>query len=154
MRVHSTSSTQPLPTHQKITKLKVKPVSYGEIMIIGIGTDIVEIERIAKSIERNGDHFKKYIYRESEINYCSQKKGYESYAARFAAKEAFSKAMGTGIGGDLSFKDIEIKNDDRGKPSIIYHGNLLDKYSNYNIQLSLSHSKENAIAYVIVEVIE
>ncbi|PID26437.1 MAG: holo-[acyl-carrier-protein] synthase [Candidatus Cloacimonadota bacterium] len=123
-------------------------------MIVGVGTDIIEIDRIGRSIERGGNHFKDYVYSRSEIEYCESKKGYESFAARFAAKEAFSKAMGTGIGKDLSFKDIEVINDKRGKPSIIYHGDLLNNYKDYSIHLSLSHSKTDAIAYVVVEAVE
>ena len=85
--------------------------------IFGIGTDIVNIKRMEKSLKKYGKSFKKRIFSENEINYCENKKNPSSfYAKRFAAKEALSKALGTGIKGNLIFKDIEILNNKKGKP--------------------------------------
>ena len=84
-------------------------------MIIGIGTDIVAVVRIAKSIEKSA--FKEKVFSKTEITYCESKKNKaESYAARFAAKEAFFKALGTGWRGGMAFNEVEIKNDKLGKP--------------------------------------
>ena len=87
--------------------------------IFGIGTDIVNIKRMEKSLKLHGKRFKKNIFSKNEINYCEKKKNSSAfYAKRFAAKEALSKALGTGIRKGINFKDIEISNDIYGKPSI------------------------------------
>lgn len=108
-----------------------------------IGVDIVRIKRIEEAILKN-ENFKYKIFTQKEIDYCEKRKNkYESYAGRFAAKEAFSKAYGKGFREGLSFLDIEILNDEYGKPYIKY----LDK----KIKLSISHEKEYAIATVLIE---
>jgi holo-[acyl-carrier protein] synthase len=115
-------------------------------MIIGIGIDIVELHRIKKIADRQ----KKFINRiltETEINQFKQYTGHrqiEFLAGRFAAKEAYSKAVGTGIGKGLSFVDIEIYSDEKGKPCIKSRG--LE-----SVHLSISHSKDYAVAQVIIE---
>ena len=120
-------------------------------MIIGIGTDIVEIERVRRAVER--EHFLRRVFTETEINYC-QSRGINSaasYAARFAAKEAFFKALGTGI--VTALKSVEIRNDKRGKPEIFIEGEtkiLADEKSVKEIFLSLSHSREYATAVVVL----
>jgi len=87
--------------------------------IFGIGTDIINIKRINNSIKRGGYNFKKKIFSDKEINYCERKKNPSAfYAKRFAAKEAFTKALGTGIRKGISLRDIEIFNDSSGKPNI------------------------------------
>ena len=87
--------------------------------IFGIGTDIVNIKRLEKSLKKNGNNFKKRIFSKKEIVYCEKKKyPYSYFAKRFAAKEALSKALGTGIRKGISFKNIVISNDMLGKPSI------------------------------------
>ncbi|WP_067139910.1 holo-ACP synthase [Oceanivirga salmonicida] len=107
-----------------------------------IGVDIVSVERIKKALSKDG--FREKIYTENEIKYCeSRKNKFESYACRFAAKEAFSKAMGTGFRGNFNFLDIEIKNNDMGKPYI--------KYKQHKVKLSISHEKDYAIATVLLE---
>ena len=95
--------------------------------IFGIGTDIVNIKRIDKSLKINGSKFKNRIFSKKEITYCDNKK-YPSkfYAKRFAAKEALSKALGTGIRKDINFKNIEISNNHYGKPSIKLKGSVND----------------------------
>ena len=125
--------------------------------IFGIGTDIVNIKRIEKSIRMNGNRFKNKIFTKKEILYCENKKNPASfYAKRFAAKEAFTKALGTGIRKNISFKNIEISNNRYGKPIIILSGSvdgfLKKKIRNkkYNIYLSLSDDKPWAQATVII----
>ena len=93
--------------------------------IYGIGTDIVNIKRMENSIKKHGFNFKKKIFSRKEIIYCEKKRNSSAfYAKRFAAKEAFSKALGTGIRKGISLKNIEISNNPQGKPSILLKGNL------------------------------
>ncbi|WP_160691601.1 holo-ACP synthase [Clostridium sp. C2-6-12] len=121
-------------------------------MIIGIGTDIIEIERIEKVINGNDTFIKKY-FTTNEIKYFESKglKG-NVIAGNFAAKEAISKAIGTGFRG-FGLKDIEVLRDDLGKPIV----NLSDKVyellevKQFNILVSISHSRGNAIAYAVME---
>lgn len=122
-------------------------------MIIGIGCDIIEIERIKKAIAREA--FMKKVFSEQEIAYCQRrgKQQYASFAARFAAKEAAVKALGTGFRGG-SLTEIEVCNDELGKPIIVlsgFYGELAEKKGVKNCQLSLSHCKETAVAYVVME---
>ena len=117
-------------------------------MIIGVGTDIIEIERIRKAIQR--EHFKDKVYTKTEQNYCESRgsQSAASYAARFAAKEAFFKAAGTGIITALS--EVEVINDELGQPKFFLHGKAKNLCSG-NIFLSLSHSREYATAVAIIE---
>ena len=117
--------------------------------IYGIGTDIIEISRIEKAIKQTS-LFKRKVYTEKEIEHIEKKKHpYSSYAGRFAAKEAVSKAFGTGVHG-FSLSDIEILNDELGKPNIILYNNLKDFTKNFVFQVSISHSKEYAVSTVII----
>ena len=125
--------------------------------IFGIGTDIVNIERMDKSLKRRGINFKNRIFSKKEITYCEKKKNASAfYAKRFAAKEAFSKALGTGIRKGVSLRNIEISNNVNGKPSIILKGATADllkkqvKRKKYDIHLSLSDDKSWAQATVII----
>ena len=125
--------------------------------IFGIGTDIVNIKRMQKILKINNNNFKKRIFSKNEIIYCDKKQNPSSfYAKRFAAKEALSKALGTGIRRGINFKDIEILNDSFGKPSIKLNGstaNYLKKKINnkkYFIYLSLSDDLPWAQATVII----
>ena len=125
--------------------------------IFGIGTDIVNIKRMENSLKKHGNKFKNNIFSKNEIIYCENKKNSGAfYAKRFAAKEALSKALGTGIRKGIKFKNIEICNDSYGKPSIILRGNvnnyLKKKINNkkYSIHLSLSDDKPWAHATVII----
>lgn len=118
-------------------------------MILGIGNDIVEIARIEKAIQN--ESFKKRVYTESEIELI-EKKGagkVASYAGRFSAKEAISKAMGTGVRG-FSLIDIEILSDELGKPVVNFKNELEKFMNNKRIELSISHSKEYATAVAIL----
>lgn len=125
-------------------------------MIIGIGTDVIEIERIKKALEKN-PKFLQRIYTEREIEYFKSV-GFRinSIAGNFAGKEAVSKALGTGFR-DFGIKDIEILRDKLGKPIVILKGKALEKLpknKECNIHISISHSRNNAIANVILEGID
>lgn len=124
-----------------------------KVMLIGIGTDIIEVNRIKETIEKYGDRFINKMFTEVEIEYCEQfkEKKYLHYAARFAAKEAFSKAIGTGFARGFKFKEIYIKNLKTGEPTVVLDGNLKESYGDNNIKVSLSHTDNNATAYVILE---
>ena len=125
--------------------------------IFGIGTDIVNIKRMEKSFKKKGNNFKDRIFSKNEIVYCGKKNNpYPFYAKRFAAKEALSKALGTGIRKGINFKDIEIVNDKFGKPSIKLKGSTRNflkkkiKTRKYSIYLSLSDDIPWAQATVII----
>ena len=125
--------------------------------IFGIGTDIVNIKRINKTLKSKNNNFKKRIFSKNEIIYCEKKKNSSSfYAKRFAAKEALSKALGTGIRKGINFKDIEVFNDYYGKPSIRLKGSTADflrkkiNSKKYSIHLSLSDDVPWAQATVII----
>ncbi|WP_294703150.1 holo-ACP synthase [uncultured Fusobacterium sp.] len=118
-------------------------------MILGIGNDIVEIARIEKAIQ--SEKFKKRVYTTQEIENI-EKKGagkIASYAGRFSAKEAISKAMGTGVR-EFALTDIEILNDHLGKPIVRFINGLKDKMADKRVELSISHSKEYATAVAII----
>ena len=123
--------------------------------IFGIGTDIVNIQRMKQTLKKN-NKFRERIFSKNEIKYCEKKKNPTSYyAKRFAAKEAFSKAIGTGIRKGINFIDIEILNDNLGKPYIKLHKNALNRIKmiskkKYKIEVSLSDEKNYAIANVII----
>ena len=125
--------------------------------IFGIGTDIVNIKRIDKSIKKYGNKFKSKYFSKKEIFYCDNKKNPSPfYAKRFAAKEALSKALGTGIRKGIDFKNIEISNNKFGKPSIKLSGSTASylkkkiKAKKYSIYLSLSDDDPWAQATVII----
>ncbi|MDF2505313.1 MULTISPECIES: holo-ACP synthase [Clostridium] len=124
-------------------------------MIVGVGIDIVEINRIKEAIEKNS-LFLERVYTENEIEYLKSRNFRPEYAAgRFAAKEAISKALGTGFM-QFSIRDIEIDRNANGKPVVVLRGKakqIANKFGQYKIHLSISHSKENAIAYAVIEVI-
>ena len=125
--------------------------------IFGIGTDIININRIKKSLRGKNTNFKNRIFSKKEILYCENKKNaFKYFAKRFAAKEAFSKALGTGIRKGINFKDIEISNDNFGKPFIKLSGSTKNflkrkiKAKKYSIYLSLSDDVPWAQATVII----
>ncbi len=122
-------------------------------MIFGIGTDIVEVERIKTTVENYGDRFKNRIFTKTEQEYSESfnEKKYVHYAARFAAKESFSKAIGTGLTRGFKFTDIAIQNEASGKPIVILDGDLKRDYGHLNVFVSLSHTDNNALAYIIME---
>ena len=122
-------------------------------MILGIGTDMVEIDRIQSAIEKN-PRFLQRVYTMQEIESCQRKSNcWQSFAARFAAKEAVSKAFGTGLG-QIGFTEIEIKNMAGGQPQVLLHGAAQALARERNVQcvhISLSHSKAYAIATAVLE---
>lgn len=117
------------------------------------GTDIVNVDRVRSSILELGDKFKKRIYTDEEISYCESRRmcKYESYAARFAAKEAVYKAISPDINQGGVFTEVEVLNKENGKPYIVLHGELKKILGDRRIDVSLSHEKEFAIAMVIIE---
>jgi len=124
-------------------------------MILGTGIDIAEVARIRESIERFGDRFVRRIFTDGEIHYCEQKATrFESYAARFAAKEAGMKALGTGWSRGVRWRDIEVVRPKGQRPTIEFHGEaaaIAAKLGVKNIALSLTHTSEQALAHVILE---
>lgn len=122
-------------------------------MKILTGTDIIEISRIKESIENIGEAFKNKIYTQKEIEYCENRKNakYQHYAGRFAAKEAIFKAISDLLDDkfEISWKDAEVLNDKNGKPKVEIFNDRLQKQIE-NIDISISHCKEYAIANVIV----
>ncbi|MCK6603955.1 MAG: holo-ACP synthase [Ignavibacteriaceae bacterium] len=121
-------------------------------MVIGIGVDIIEIDRIRSSIEKFGDSFLRKIFTDGEIEYCRDKGSkYTHYAGRFAAKEAVYKALSEFIP-DLWWKDIEVVNDDAGRPSIRRFGKIQEFLGeNYDLKISISHSHRDAVCYAILQ---
>jgi holo-[acyl-carrier protein] synthase len=121
--------------------------------IIGIGVDVVEIARIAGSIERHGERFLNRVFTEGEQAYCEPMKApAQFYAARFAAKEAVSKAFGTGIGPTLGWLDIEVRRRGSGEPYVVLHGpgaQLAQERKITEILLSISHSEHYAVANAV-----
>jgi len=124
-------------------------------MIVGTGIDIAEVPRIAQSIERFGDRFLQRIFTEGEIRYCQAKANrVERYAARFAAKEAAMKALGTGWNHGVRWRDCEVVRKPGGRPTMMFHGKAGEfaaRMGVKNIALSLTHTAEQAMALVILE---
>ena len=121
--------------------------------IVGIGTDIVECLRIAKMIERHGEQFINRIYTQHEIEYCSKRgAATQHYSRRWAAKEAVLKALGTGWARGISWRDIEIRNDASGRPTVRLAGGARDvceKLEISQMQISISHCRTHATAYAL-----
>jgi len=125
-------------------------------MIFGIGIDIIEVARVEKQIAGDDTSFVRRIFSANEMAYCNLKKNKaQHYAARFAAKEAFFKAIGTGWRNGLAWHEIEILDDELGKPNIFLHGKakqFVDENHIRKLHVSLSHLKETAVAVVILEI--
>ena len=124
-------------------------------MILGIGIDIIEVARIRASHEKFGERFLNRILLPSEISYClSHKTPSPFLAARFAAKEAISKAFGTGIGAQLGWQDMEVGRKKSGEPFVILHGGgqeLLHLRGAKAVLISLSHTQDHAAAVAVLE---
>src|SRR5690348_877245 len=124
-------------------------------MIVGTGIDIAEVPRIAESIARFGDRFLRRVFTEGEIRYCHAKANrVERFAARFAAKEAAMKALGTGWNHGVRWRDVEVTRQPGGRPTMSFHGRAGEfaaKLGVRNAALSISHTEEQAIAQVILE---
>jgi holo-[acyl-carrier protein] synthase len=124
-------------------------------MIVGTGIDIAEVERIAQTIARFDGRFKERVFTAEEIRYCESKANKaERYAARFAAKEAGMKAIGTGWSRGVNWRDIEVRRLPGGRPTIVFHGKAAEifaKLGGVRAHLSITHTKQSAMAYVILE---
>ena len=123
--------------------------------ILGIGTDIVEVLRIAHMIERHGELFITRVYTDIEIEYCTTRKAAtQHYAGRWAAKEAVLKALGTGWRRGIGWRDIEIRNDRKGTPTVRLRGgakDVMDRAGIRTMHVSISHCRSYAVAYVVAE---
>jgi len=125
-------------------------------MIVGTGIDQVEIDRVARSIERYGRRFLERVYTAQEIAYCERKRrnAAESYAARFAAKEAAAKALGTGMGFGVGWRDIEVGREPAGRPLLLFHGRAAELSQAMGVvraSLSITHTETVSMAMVILE---
>ena len=124
-------------------------------MILGTGVDIAEVPRIRETIERFGDRFLRRIFTEGEIRYCERKaRRFESYAARFAAKEAVMKAMGTGWNRYVGWREIEVVRERGHAPTIVLSGKAAEYARRKRIaafHLSITHTEASAMAHVIAE---
>jgi holo-[acyl-carrier protein] synthase len=124
-------------------------------MVVGVGTDLMEIARIQQSIARFGDRFLVRVFTPREIEYCQRKKNAaESFAARFAAKEAGAKALGTGISHGVGWLELEVTREPSGKPRLELTGRAAEwakKLGVARTSLSLTHSRDVALAVVVME---
>jgi holo-[acyl-carrier protein] synthase len=124
-------------------------------VIVGTGVDLAEVHRIRESVEKYGERFLHRIYTAREIAYARSKANlYERFAARFAAKEAGMKALGTGWRRGVTWKDFEVSNLPSGRPTLLLHGKageIANGIGVSSIHLSMTHTKDTALAYVIFE---
>ncbi|HEY3306641.1 MAG TPA: holo-ACP synthase [Candidatus Binatia bacterium] len=128
-------------------------------MIVSVGVDMIEVARIQRALEDSaiGKRFRDRVYTESEIAYCETKKGrgkYQSYAGRFAAKEAAMKALGAGWGSRVSWLNIEVVRGPRGKPEIALHNHtsaFAEKIGIRRLLVSITHTNDHALAYVLAQ---
>jgi len=121
-------------------------------MVIGIGIDIIEIDRIRDSVEKFGDRFLNKVYTQKELDYCLKKKyKYQHLAARFAAKEAVYKALATGWNEDVSWQNIEISNEPNGMPIVTLQGKLKNfLHKGKYLKISMSHSRDYVACMAII----
>ena len=123
--------------------------------ILGIGVDMVEVDRIQKSLDRFGERFVRRVFTDGEIAYCqSMKYPARHFAARFAAKEAVSKAFGTGIGKAMGWRDIDVHKKESGEPFLVFHGgaeSLARQRGAIIGWISLSHTADHAVAMIALE---
>ena len=124
-------------------------------MIVGTGVDLAEVARIRASVERYGARFVQRVFTAKEIGYVERKANkYERFAARFAAKEAGMKALGTGWSRGVTWKDFEVANLPSGRPTLVLHGvaaGIATELGVKTVQLSLTHTSELALAWVLLE---
>ena len=124
-------------------------------MIRGIGSDIVEIERIADALGAHSERFRARVFTEGERDYCDGRpRPPQHFAARFAAKEACMKALGTGRAEGVRWRDVEVTRDPSGRPGLELHGRAAEKASEMGVtrcHLSLSHDGDHALAFVVLE---
>ena len=125
-------------------------------MIVGTGSDLMEIERVRRSLERFGERFLNRVYTPAEVEYCRRKvhNAAESFAARFAAKEAAAKALGTGIAQGVAWTEIEVVRSPGQRPTLRFSGRAAERADRMGVRqahLTLSHSREVALAMVVLE---
>ncbi len=122
-------------------------------MIVGIGTDIAEVDRIRRALDLYGEQFERKVFTEEEIAYCQRtpRRAAERFAARFAAKEAFAKALGTGIARGVYWRDIGVRRMPGGRPFIELRGQAALLCAGMRAHLSLTHTETSAMATVILE---
>ena len=124
--------------------------------MVRVGTDIVEVDRVRRAVERTGEAFIRRVYTEGEAAYCDAgaARRFESYAARFAAKEAFAKATGEGVGANVHLNEVEVVNLDHGKPVLRLHGTTAaffeEAFPGASVDVSLSHTSKLAVATVVI----
>jgi holo-[acyl-carrier protein] synthase len=124
-------------------------------MIVAIGTDVIEVSRIEEAFARQGERFRRRVFTEAESDYCEARASrFPSYAARFAAKEAVMKALGTGWAEGVRWRDIEVTSGESGRPAVELAGRALERFRRMGCKkahISLSHSRGVAVAQVIFE---
>ena len=124
-------------------------------MILGLGVDIAEVLRVRGAIERHGERFLNRVFTPAEVTYCrSRRNSYERFAARFAAKEATMKALGTGLRRGVTWRNMEVSNAKGGKPTMKLSGRAQELFQGMggaSIALSITHTRTLALAEVIVE---
>lgn len=120
--------------------------------IFGIGIDLVNVSRLRQALERNPERFKQRVFTQREVAFCEPLADkFLSYAARFAAKEAFSKALGTGLRGKISWQEIEVCDNERSRPSIRVFGKAKGILGSRPVHLSITHLDDYAAAVVVIE---
>jgi holo-[acyl-carrier protein] synthase len=121
-------------------------------MVEGVGIDVVEISRFQKSIDEFGEQFINKIFTDRECAYAESKVyRVQHLAARFAVKEAVAKALAKGWSGGFRWKDVEVENDDAGKPSVVLYGHVKEILSGRKVFVSISHSENVVVAFAIIE---
>lgn len=124
-------------------------------MILGTGIDLIEIRRVSAALDRFGNRFSERILTASELSVATHRNDFPVYlASRFAAKEAVSKSLGTGISGEVGWHSIEVIRSSTGRPEVILHGGakeLVKNLGGQRVLLSLSHTRDHAIAVALVE---
>ena len=120
--------------------------------ILGIGVDVVDVKRMKVAIDAWGPALVKKMFTETEVAYCkSKKKPHEHFAARFAAKEAVSKAMETGWTGQFRWRDVEVVNEASGAPRVVLHDYVASQLAGCKVHVSLSHTENTVVAFAIIE---
>jgi holo-[acyl-carrier protein] synthase len=125
-------------------------------MVLGLGSDLIEISRIQASVEQYGERFLHRVFTTGEIAFCQRKKKHaaESFAARFAAKEAVAKALGTGISRGISWREIEVRREPGKRPKVSLTGRAAERAAAMGVRrlhLTLTHSRDIAMAVVLAE---
>jgi len=122
------------------------------VAIFGIGIDLVRVDRIRAALERHPDRFRARIFTRAEVEFCeSLADKYPSYAGRFAAKEAFSKALGTGLRGAIAWREVEIDDNERSRPAVRATGRAAEYLAGRSTHLSITHLPDYASAVVVIE---